>query len=173
MDELGVSDTDRRVVLPARKAAELASKQPDKGSDNVYCGAAIELPDGKIVTGKNSPLLHAASSCVLNAIKYLAGLPDSLPLLSDNVLESVGKLKKDVFHNRQISLSLNETLVALSVSGPANPAARMAMSMLPQLDGCEMHTSHIPPAGDDLGLRRLGIHLTCDPQFTSRNLFME
>ena len=131
------------------------------------------LPDGKIITGKNSPLLHAASSCVLNAIKYLAGLPDSLPLLSDNVLESVGKLKKDVFHNRQISLSLNETLVALSVSGPANPAARMAMSMLPQLDGCEMHTSHIPPAGDDLGLRRLGIHLTCDPQFTSRNLFME
>ena len=111
--------------------------------------------------------------CVLNAIKYLAGLPDSLPLLSDNVLESVGKLKKEVFRNRQISLSLNETLVALSVSGPANPAARMAMAMLPELDGCEMHTSHIPATGDDLGLRRLGIHLTSDPQFTSRNLFME
>ena len=100
-------------------------------------------------------------------------MPDNLPLLSDNVLESVGKLKKDVFHNRQISLSLNETLVALSVSGPANPAARMAMAMLPQLKGCEMHSSHIPAAGDDLGLRRLGIHLTSDPQFTSRNLFME
>lgn len=173
MDELGVEDLDRKVVQPARKAAEDAAKRPGKGSDNVFCGAAIELPDGKIITGKNSPTLHAASSCILNAIKYLAGLPDNLPLLSDNVLESVGKLKKEVFRNRQISLSLNETLVALSVSGPANPAARMAMAVLPKLDGCEMHISHIPATGDDLGLRRLGIRLTSDPQFTSRNLFME
>ena len=173
LDNLGVTELARRVVAPARQAAEDARSTPGKGSDNVFCGAAIELPDGTIITGKNSPLLHAASSCILNAIKHLAGLPDSLPLLSNDVLESVGRLKQEIFHSRQISLALNETLVALSVSVPTNPVAKMAMSMLPRLSGCEMHTSHIPATGDELGLRRLGINLTSEPQFTSRNLFME
>ena len=169
-----LNETDRKVVLPARKAAEAASLNPEKfGHDGVFCGAALELLDGTIITGKNSPLLHAASSCVINAIKYLAGLPDDLHLLSRQVIESVGKLKQEVYSERQISLALGEVLTALSVSSPSNPAAELALAQLEKLRGCEMHISHIPPAGDETGLRKLGINLTSEPIFTSRNLFME
>ncbi len=173
MDDLGVTELDRRVVAPARDAAKAAEKQPDKGSDNIYCGAALELPDGTIITGKNSPLLHAASSCILNAIKYLAKLPDDLPLISPEVIDSLGMLKKNIFKSKGISLDLAETLTALSVSVPSNPAARLAMRKLAKLYGCEMHISHLPTAGDESGLRKLGINLTSEPRFTSRNLFME
>ena len=174
MDELNISELDRAVVQPAREAAENAAASPEaKGNSNVFCGAAIQLRDGTIITGKNSPLLHAASSCIINAIKHLAGLPRDLHLLSPQVIESVGKLKHDVFKDRQISLALSETLTALSVSTPSNPAAAMAMQQLNQLSGCEMHISHLPSPGDETGLRKLGINLTSEPLFTSRNLFME
>ena len=172
MDDLGVTELDRKVVAPARKAAKEAETQ-GKGNNNVYCGAALELPDGTIVTGKNSPLLHAASSCILNAIKLLAKLPDDLLMLSPEVIDSVSQLKKNVFKNREVSLDLAETLTALSVSVPTTSAARLAMRKLPQLAGCEMHISHLPTAGDEAGLRKLGIRLTSEPVFTSRNLFME
>ena len=172
MDSLGVNETCRSVVEPARMAAKEAEAH-HKGNDNVFCGAALELPCGKIITGKNSPLLHAATSCVINAIKYLAGLPDDLHLLSPLVIDSVGRLKKDIFQSRRISLTLNEALIALSVSEPSNPAAQLAMDKLPMLSGCQMHFTHIVPEGDLAPLRKLGIIFTCDPVYTSKNLFME
>lgn len=174
MDEQGICEMERAVVEPARKAAAAAKRNPQKyGHDNIFCGAALELPDGTIITGKNTPLLHAASSCIINAIKHLAGLPADLHLLSRQIIESVGNLKHDIFADKQISLALVETLTALSVSTPSNPAAALALAQLEKLRGCEMHISHIPPAGDETGLRKLGVHLTCEPVFTSRNLFME
>ena len=172
MDSLGVNENCRSVVAPARQAAKDAEAQ-NKGNDNVFCGAALELPDGRIITGKNSPLLHAATSCVINAIKHLAGLPDDLHLLSPLVIDSVGRLKKDIFQSRRISLTLNEALIALSVSEPSNPAAQLAMDKLPMLTGCQMHFTHIVPEGDLAPLRKLGIIFTCDPVYTSKNLFME
>ncbi len=174
MDEQGISEMDRLVVAPARAAAAAAMKRPSKyGHDNIFCGAAIELHDGTIITGKNSPLLHAASSCIINAIKHLAGLPNDLHLLSPQIIESVGRLKHEIFAEKQISLALSETLTALSVITPSNPVAALALSQLEKLRGCEMHISHIPPAGDESSLRKLGINLTSEPVFTSRNLFME
>ncbi|MBO7329167.1 MAG: DUF1846 domain-containing protein [Lentisphaeria bacterium] len=174
MDEQGISEMDRSVVAPARAAAAAAMKRPSKyGHDNIFCGAAIELHDGTIITGKNSPLLHAASSCIINAIKYLADLPSDQHLLSPQIIESVGRLKHEVFAEKQISLALSETLIALSVITPSNPVAALALSQLEKLRGCEMHISHIPPAGDESSLRKLGINLTSEPVFTSRNLFME
>ena len=174
MDELNINESERRVVEPARQAAAAGAANPEKhGNGNVFCGAAIELPDGTIITGKNSPLLHAASCCIINAIKHLAGLPEDLHLLSRQVIDSVGELKHDIFKDKQISLALNETLTALSVSTPSNPAAALAMKRLSMLSGCEMHISHMPSAGDENGLRKLGINLTSEPIFASRNLFME
>ena len=174
MDEQGIDEKERAVVIPARNAAAAAAKKPGKfGNGNIFCGAALELADGTIITGKNTPLMHAASSCIINAIKHLAQLPDDLHLLSRQVIESVGKLKQEVFAEKQISLTLSETLTALSVSTPSNPAAALALAQLEKLRGCEMHISHIPPAGDETGLRKLGINLTSEPVFTSRNLFME
>ncbi|MBR1967229.1 MAG: DUF1846 family protein, partial [Lentisphaeria bacterium] len=82
-------------------------------------------------------------------------------------------LKKNIFHNDQISLDLGETLTALSVSCPQNPAAKLALSKLALLKGCEMHLSHIPGAGDANALRKIGINCTSEPRFTGRNLLVE
>ena len=173
MDEVDVKETARRVVLPAREAAMEAAKIAGKGNNNVFCGAALELADGTIITGKNSPILHAASSCVLNAIKHLAKLPDELYLIAPDVIDSVGKLKKEVLKSRRISLDLSETLVALAVSMPSNPSARLAMKKLSELADCEMHLSHIPTPGDEAGLRKLGINLTSDANYAGTELFVD
>ncbi len=173
LDNLGITEEDRKIVVPARAAAKEAETQKDKGNDNIFCGAAIELPDGRVVTGKNSPLMHAASSCILNAIKTLANLPDKLPLISHEVIDSVGSLKKDILKSKRISLDLAETLIALSVSSPNNPAAELAMKQLSVLSGCEMHLTHLPTPGDEAGLRKLGINLTSEPNFSTRELFVD
>jgi uncharacterized protein (UPF0371 family) len=169
VSEVGVGLTDRLVVLPARQAAE--AETSGKGNQGIFCAAALELPDGQIVTGKNSMLMHAASAVVLNAIKQLAGIPDNIHLLSPVIMESIAGLKKDILSARSVSLDLDETLIALSISATANPGAQMAMEKLKELSGCEAHLTHIPSPGDEAGLRRLGVNLTSDPSFSTKNLF--
>lgn len=171
MDGLGLKPTDRPVVDPARKAAADAEAK-GKGNEGVFCGAAMELRDGRIVTGCNSPLMHAASSLVLNAVKVAAGIPDKMHLLPPGIIDAVGHMKRGILAARQVSLSLDETLVALSISSTTNPAAQMAVESLKELQGCEMHITHIPTPGDEAGLRRLGVNLTSDPKFSSNNLFI-
>ncbi|MDD5270206.1 MAG: DUF1846 domain-containing protein [Candidatus Omnitrophica bacterium] len=173
MEEVGVKAEDRSVVLPARKAAD-ECKQKEKGNDGVYCGAAIELPDGTIITGKNSPLMHATSSLVFNSIKKLAGIPDKLHLLSPNIIDSIKNLKKGVLKasgSKTVSLDLDEALIALSISATTNPAAQGAMEKLQELRGCEVHLTHIPTPGDEAGLRKLGVNLTSEPDFATKSLF--
>ena len=171
MKELDLESEDRRVVEPARGCIE-NGKMEGKGNEGIFCGAAIELHDGTIVTGKNSPLMHAASSVVLNAIKILAGIPDDIHLLAPGIIASIGSLKKDILSSKTISLDLEETLIALSVSTTTNPTTQMAMAKLKQLKNCEMHLTHIPTPGDEAGLRRLGVNLTSDPNFPSRALYV-
>jgi uncharacterized protein (UPF0371 family) len=170
MKELGVSPELRRVVEPARAAARQAQER-GQGNAGVFCGAAVELADGRLVTGRNSPLMHAASAAVLNAVKALAEIPDKFHLLSPNIMESIGGLKQ-ILKARTVSLNLDETLIALSISATTNPAAGLAMEKLRELAGCEMHITHIPTPGDDAGLRRLGVNLTSDPNFSSKCLFV-
>jgi uncharacterized protein (UPF0371 family) len=172
LKDLGIDTGDRRVVLEAREAAREAHAG-GKGSEGVYCGAALELRDGTIIRGKNSPLMHAASSLVLNAAKHLAGIPDSIHLLSPQITESLGHFKRDILGGREISLDLEETLIALSISAAVNPAAGASAEKLKELRGCEAHITHIPTPGDEAGLRKLGVNLTADPNFASKNLFME
>jgi len=172
MEEFAIRPEDRPVVKPARQAAAAAEGQPDKGSFGVYCGAAIQLPDGTTITGSNSPLMHATPSMVLNAIKHMAGIPRHLHLLSPSIVEAVANLKKDILHRKTISLDLEETFIALSISSTTNPVARTAMEHLADLTGCEVHLTHLPTPGDETGLRRLGVNLTCDPQFATNKLFV-
>jgi uncharacterized protein (UPF0371 family) len=171
MEELDRRPEDRAVVAPAREAAASAERD-GKGNEGVYCGGAVELPGGAVVTGRNSPLMHAACSAVLNAIKSLAGLPDGLHLLSPNVLESIGRLKRETYHQKSVSLDLEEALIALGISATTNPAAQLAVEKLRDLRGCDMHLTHIPTPGDETGLRRLGINLTSDPSFPTRTLHL-
>lgn len=170
LKELNVKPEDRRVVEPARQAAQEAY-QRKKGDKGIFCGAAIELKDGKIVTGKNSPLMHAASSLILNAIKELAGIPDKINLLPPNIIDSIGNLKKNILRAKTVSLDLEETLISLSISAPINPTVQLAMIKLNELRGCEVHMTHIPTPGDEAGLKRLGVNLTSEPNFSTKNLF--
>ena len=170
MKELDIKVEDRRVVLPARQAAREAQEK-GKGNNGIFCGAAIELRDGTIVTGKNFPLMHAASSLILNAVKRLAGIPDQIHLLSPQIIESIGRLKTNVLRARSVSLDLEETLITLGISATTNPAAQLAMEKLKELEGCEVHLTHLPTPGDEAGLRRLGVNLTSEPNFSTHNLF--
>jgi uncharacterized protein (UPF0371 family) len=171
MEELALKPEDRPVVAPARQAAEEA-QQKKKGHEGFYCGAALELRDGTIVTGKNFALMHASSSLILNAIKKLAEIPDKIHLLSPNIVESIGSLKKQVLNAKAVSLDLGETLIALAISAATNPSAQLAMEKLKELEGCEVHLTHIPTPGDEAGLRRLGVNITSDPNFSSNSLFV-
>jgi uncharacterized protein (UPF0371 family) len=171
MDKVGAKEEDRSVVMPAREAAKKAEKT-GKGNEGIYCGAAVELHDGTIVTGKNSHLMHASSSLILNATKHLAGIPDNMYLLPENILASVTYLKKDILNGKMVSLDLDETLIVLGISALSNPAAKMALESLKLLRNCEVHITHIPTPGDEAGLRKLKVNLTCDPEYSSKSLFI-
>ncbi len=171
MERLGVKPDDRVVVGPARQAAE-AARQNGKGNEGFYCGAAMQLKDGSIVTGKNSPLMHATSSLVLNAVKRLAGLPDGIHLLSPGVTESIGRFKHGVLGKKSASLDLEETLIALAISSTTSPAVQLCVEKLKELRGGDVHLTHIPTPGDEAGLRHLGMHLTADPSFATKDLFV-
>lgn len=170
MEEVEMAASGRRVVGPARQAADDARRK-GKGHKGIFCGAALELPDGRILTGKNSPLMHASSSLVLNAIKALAGIPDDIHLLSPVIIESVADLKRTTLDSRSASLDLEEALIALSISAATNPTARRAVEKLKELHGCEAHLTHMPTPGDEAGLRSLGVRLTSEPEFSTRSLF--
>jgi uncharacterized protein (UPF0371 family) len=171
LKDFNLSPEDRSVVPPARQAARDAQER-NKGNEGIYCGAAIELKDGTIITGSNSPLMHAASSVVIHAIKHLADIPAKIKLLPPTITDSVSSLKTEIMNEKSVSLDLEETLIALSISATTNSAAQLAIQQLKHLQSCEAHMTHIPTPGDETGLRRLGINLTSDPNFSSKDLFI-
>ena len=170
MEELGVGPEDRNVVGFAKQAAKKAELKK-KGNKGIFCGAAIELQDGTIITGSNSSLMHAASSLVLKTIKFLAGIPKEIHLLSPIIVESVGTLKRDILQAKTVSMNLDETMISLSIAAATNPSVQLALSKLKELKECEVHITHIPTPGDEAGLKRLGVNLTSEPNFSTKDLF--
>jgi uncharacterized protein (UPF0371 family) len=171
LNDFNLKPEDRRVVVPARRAAEEAVER-NRGNEGIFCGAAIELKDGSIVTGANSPLMHAASSVVIHAIKHLADIPDKIKLLPPNITDSIRKLKTEILDEKNVSLDMEEALIALAISATTNPAAELALEKLKELQNCEVHMTHIPTPGDEAGLRRMGVNLTTDPHFSTNDLFI-
>jgi len=159
-----------RTTVPAAEEALKAAVAKGKGRDEIVCAAAIELPDGTIVTGSNSEILHASSALVLNAAKRMAGIPKAIDLIPKQTIESIRLLKRDVLSGRRVSLDLDETLICLAMSAPVNPSAQFALEKLPLLRGCEVHLTHLPSVGDSNGLRKLGLHTTSEPKFPTANL---
>ena len=102
----------------------------------------------------------------------MAEIPDKIKLLPTNIVDSVLNLKTNVLNEKTLSLDLVETLIVLSISATVNPAAQLAMEKLEELHGCEVHMTHIPTPGDEAGLRRLGVNLTSDPNFSTKDLFI-
>ena len=172
MQKLDLVPEDRAVVTPARQAGQDAMKK-GKGRNGIFCGAAMQLKDGRIVTGKNSEQMHAAASMVLNAIKELSGIPDQIHLIAPQVVQSIVHMKHDILKGKYTSLNLDEALIGLAVSCATNPAAQIAMERLIDLRDCEMHLTHMVTPGDEAGLRRLGLRYTSDPFFASSELVID
>ncbi len=156
MRKAGVKPEERITVAPA-----LALEQ--KTGD---AAAAMELPDGTIVTGKTSVLLGASSALLLNALKVLGGLPDEVHLMSPVILDPIQHLKVDHLGNRNPRLHTDETLIALSICAATNPLAEMAMEQLSKLKGCDVHSSVILSPVDEKVFKRLGVNLTCEPKYS-------
>jgi uncharacterized protein (UPF0371 family) len=116
--------------------------------------------------------MHAASSLILNAVKHLSGIPDNMCILPKNIIDSVTYLKKDILNGKMVSLDVEETLILIGISALSNPAAQMALENLKWLRDCEVHLTHIPTPGDEAGLRRLKVNVTCDPEYSSKSLFI-
>jgi uncharacterized protein (UPF0371 family) len=161
MNQSGLSVEDYPVAVAARKAEQ----------DSFEPAAAIELPDGQIVIGKNKALLGAASSMLLNALKKLAGISDDVTLLSSSVIRPVQDLKVRYFGSQNPRLHTDEVLVALSVSAAADANAKKAMDCLPLLSGCSAHCSVILSSVDADIFRKLHINLTCEPKYQNNNLY--
>ena len=155
MKKVGVTPDIRRVVKPALERAEQTGAP----------ATAIELPDGRIVTGKTSDLLGASSALLLNALKALGGMPEDLHLISPVALDPIQHLKVDHLGNRNPRLHTDETLIALSISAATSPTAEYAMEQLSKLRGCDLHSSVILSSVDEQIFKRLGVNLTCEPRY--------
>ena len=155
MKKVGVTTGARKVVAAAM----------DRDAQTGDAAAAMELPDGTIVTGRTSELLGASSALLLNALKKLGGMPDDLHLISPVALDPIQHLKVDHLGNRNPRLHTDETLIALSISAVNNPMAEYAMQQLSKLRGCDIHSSVILSAVDEKTFKRLGVHLTCEPRY--------
>lgn len=161
MGELGLKPTDRKVVGPALEKEEKCGE----------AACALELEDGTVVTGKNTKLMTAPASCILNAVKTLANVPDRFKLLAPNVLEPITKLKQRTLGDKNFRLNLEEVLIALSICAATNDIVRDTVEKLEELKGAELHSSRMLHPTDENILRKLKINVTSEPRFTSQNLY--
>ena len=167
----GSDDTVLKLELLMKKAAvdittrKVVGAALAKAEDTGLPAAAMELPDGQIVTCKTSKLLGASSALLLTALKALGGMSEDLHLISPLAIDPIQHLKVDHLGNRNPRLHTDETLIALSISAATNPTAELAMEQLSKLRGCEVHSSVILSAVDEKIFKRLGVNLTCEPRY--------
>ena len=154
MNQAGITVHDRPVVDAAMKRAE------ETGAP----AAAMELHDGRMVTGKTSDLLGACAALLLNALKELAGIPHDRPVISPAAIEPIQTLKTQYLGSKNPRLHSDETLIALSISAADNEDAKLALQQIPKLKGCQVHTSVLLSQVDILEFRKLGVELTCEPK---------
>ena len=161
MQKAGLSIADRPVVKAANIRAE------ESGGP----ASAIEMPDGTILSAKTSSLLGASSAMIFDALKYLAGIDDSVKLLSPEIIEPIMELKVNYLGNHNPLLHIDEILIAMSIEAITNPVAKAAYAKLPELRGLEVHSSVILSQVDIGVFKKLGINLTCEPKYENKKFF--
>ena len=161
MKQMSLTSEDRPVIKAANQKAETIGAP----------AAAMQLPDGRIITGKTSSLLGAASALILNALKAVSGIDDSIDLISRSVIEPVQHLKVDHLGNHNPRLHTDEILIALAISAATSKEAATALSNLGKLKGCEFHSSVILTHTDINTLKKLGINITCEPKYQVKKLY--
>jgi len=157
MKQANVTSADRKVIAAALK------REAETGAP----AAAMELPDGTILTGKTSDLLGAVSALLLNALKHFAEIDDKVLLMSPNVIEPIMDLKVKHLGNNNPRIHTDETLLALSICATTDENAKRAMEQISKLRGCEVHSTVILSPVDERIFKRLGINLTCEPKYSN------
>jgi len=161
MKQAGITVEDRPVIGAANLRAEVTGEP----------AAALELPNGEIITGKTSELLGASSALLLNALKKLAGLDDEVHLIAPTIIGPIQELKIKHLGNANPRLHTDEVLIALSICAATDEKAKRAMEQLPNLRGSEVHSSVILSQVDKNVFRKLGTNLTCEPAYQTKNLY--
>ena len=161
MNQLGISIKDRPVAQAAIDKAD-ATGNP---------AAAIQLDNGKIITGKTSSLLGASSAMLLNVLKELAGIPDDALLLSPTVIEPIQNMKTHVLGNHNPRMHIDEILIALSICAATDSTAKAALDQIDKLRGLEVHSSVILSRVDEQTFKKLGVNLTCEPKYQTKKLY--
>ena len=161
MNQSGINAKQRKCIQAAIDRAE------ETGAP----AAAIELCDGRIVTGKTSSLLGATSAVLINAIKAIAGIDKDLDIISHEILEPVQRLKVENLGNHNPRLHTDEVLVALAITAASCDNAKKAMEALKELKGAELHSSVILSPVDTATFRKLGVNLTCEPAYQTKKLY--
>ena len=161
INQLGITVKDRPVIDAAVARAGQTGEP----------AAAIQLPDGEIVTGKTTKLLGASAAVLLNALKRLGGIQKDMHLISPIVIEPIQDLKVNHLGNHNPRLHMDEVLIALSISAATNPTAEVAMRQLDKLRGCEAHSTVILSGVDSSTFRKLGINVTCEPKYQTKKLY--
>ena len=161
MNQSAINSKQRKCIQAALDKAEITGAP----------AAAIELPNGKIVTGKTSSLLGASSAVLVNAIKEIAGIDKDVDIISHDVLEPVQRLKIENLGNHNPRLHTDEVLIALAITAATDKTAKLALDALNELKNAELHSSVILSPIDVATFRKLGIHLTCEPVYQTKKLF--
>lgn len=155
-----ITTADRKVTVAAKKRAEETGKP----------AAAIELPDGHIITSKTTDFLGASAALLLNALKFLAGIGHDVKLISPEAIEPIQELKVRYLGGKNPRLHTDEVLIALSLAAAGDLNARAALEQLPNLKGCQVHTSVMLSEVDMKTFKRLGVDLTCEPVLSNKKL---
>ncbi len=161
MKQAGVTVSDRKVVAAAL----------EKADETGLPAVALQLPNGKIITGKTSSLLGASSALLLNSLKELAGIPDDIDLISSTIIEPVQKLKTEIMGNHNPRLHTDEVLEALSICAVTSDVAKKALQEAHNLKGCEAHSSVILSRVDEDVFRKLGVNITFEPRYQTKKLY--
>lgn len=171
MEEVGAHYNDRKVVTEANEYADY-KRENDPDFENGVA-MAIELHDGTVIKGKNSRHMVAPAAAILNAVKHLAGMADPVHLIAPDVLDRIEAFKKDILDQEKTTLSIEEILNALTVSASSDSQAAIAVKKLKELRGCKAHCTAILNDGDEQVLGNLGIDVTCDPEYSTNNLYFK
>ncbi len=155
-------DTDIRPIVKAAAAVSERTEGP---------AVAVELADGRIVTGKTSKLLGASSAVLLNVLKVLADIDDKYDLIAPSIIEPIQKLKTNHMGNHNPRLHMDEVLIALSICALTDNRAKRALEQLPKLKACEAHSTVILSSVDVNVFQKLGVNLTCDPKYQTKKLY--
>ncbi len=153
MKKIGITEEYRKVVLPARK----------KGEETGNTAVALELPDGRVITGKTGPLLGASAGVLLNALKTLGGIDDEVDLISPTLISPITDLKINHLGSVNKRLHSDEILIALAVCAVTNPTAKKALDQLGKLVNSELHATVMLPYQDENVFKKLGVRISCEP----------